>query len=85
MVNILNAHPGTHRHKDHNRRDPEIERDDRNFHRQNELFFSAPLVHEAEEPSGEEGSEQQRCHTAENQEECREELGIENGELGMEN
>jgi len=62
--------------KNHDRGDPEIEGDDRNFHGQNELLAGLPFIGEAKEPGGEERSEQERCDAGEDEQESRKERHI---------
>lgn len=57
--------------KNHDRGDPEIEGDDRNFHGQDEFFFDLPFIGKAEEPGGEERPEQERCNAGEDEQESR--------------
>lgn len=56
--------------------DPEIKRNDRYFHGQNELLSGLPFIREAEEPGGEEGSEEERCDAGQDEQESRKESHV---------
>ena len=62
--------------EDDDRSDPEVKRNDRYFHGQNELLAGLPFIGEAEEPGGEERSEQERCDAGEDEQESRKERHI---------
>ena len=57
--------------QDDDRSDPEIKRNDRYFHGQNELLAGLPFIAYSEEPGGEERSEQERCDAGEDEQESR--------------
>ena len=62
--------------QDDDRSDPEIKRNDRYFHGQNELLAGLPFIAYSEEPGGEERSEQERCDAGEDEQESRKESHV---------
>lgn len=62
--------------QDDDRSNPEIKRNDRYFHGQNELLAGLPFIAYSEEPGGEKRSEQERCDAGEDEQESRKESHV---------